>query len=76
MSVSSGLDYETFTAGLETLQTEIKKLEDIGTIVVCDHEMQEFIAPFFLKENTNVSKRLIYNFRCSHPGCSAKKVVL
>ena len=39
MSVSSGLDYETFAADLETLQTEVKKLEDIGTIVVYDHKI-------------------------------------
>ena len=39
MPVSSGLDYETFTADLETLQTEVKKLEDIGTIVVYDHKI-------------------------------------
>ena len=48
--VSSGLNDKIPTADLEALRKELNKLLEKDGIVVCDHEIDEFMSPIFLRE--------------------------
>ena len=48
--VSSGLNDKIPTADLEALRKELNKLLEKDGIVACDHEIDEFMSPIFLRE--------------------------
>lgn len=51
MPVSSGLDYKIITAGLETMQTKVKKLQEKSTNVTFDYEIEELITNFLKRKH-------------------------
>ena len=48
------------------IQEELKKILEKGVVVKCEHEAVESIHPFFFREKTDGTQKLIHNLKSSN----------